>query len=163
MKLIFNYILTKFSHMFQYTLTSKLDISIQETILDQIATCTSQNVQQSQKGTLNILFVDELRIQNLNKNYRNKDAPTDVLSFHYFEDFSDLNQTDIAWEIVICENIMRNNAQEYKVPVLEEFYKIIIHATLHILGYDHENDKDHAEMKKLEEAIYAKVFEESAL
>jgi ssRNA-specific RNase YbeY (16S rRNA maturation enzyme) len=50
------------------------------------------------------VFLDDISIKNLNKMYRNVDSTTDVLSFHYFDDFSFLSKNDIAGEIVMSEN-----------------------------------------------------------
>ena len=56
----------------------------------------SEQVSITQAGTVNIAFLSDDEIQELNKNYRNIDKTTDVLSFHYFEDFSDLKSDEIA-------------------------------------------------------------------
>jgi probable rRNA maturation factor len=50
---------------------------------------------------INIVFLDDNSIKNLNKKYRNIDSSTDVLSFHYFDDFSTLNKDEIAGEIIL--------------------------------------------------------------
>jgi ssRNA-specific RNase YbeY (16S rRNA maturation enzyme) len=49
----------------------------------------------------------------LNKDYRNIDKATDVLSFHYFDDFSDLNPEDIAGELIFCEEKIVTQGDEY--------------------------------------------------
>jgi probable rRNA maturation factor len=69
----------------------------------------------------------------LNKIYRKKDSVTDVLSFHYFDDFSELKKSDIAGEIVLCEEVVKKQAVEYGLGEEKEFYKLIIHSVLHIL------------------------------
>jgi probable rRNA maturation factor len=69
----------------------------------------------------------------LNKTYRKKDSVTDVLSFHYFEDFSGLKKNDIAGEIVLCEEVLKKQAIEYVLGEEKEFYKLIIHSVLHII------------------------------
>jgi rRNA maturation RNase YbeY len=52
-------------------------------------------------------------MQELNKNYRNIDTTTDVLSFHYFEDFSSLKQKEIAGEIILSQNKIISQSKEY--------------------------------------------------
>ena len=59
------------------------------------------------------MFVDAESIQNLNKKYRNKDEVTDVLSFHYFDDFSFLSENDVAGEIVLHQDKIISQGQEY--------------------------------------------------
>ena len=119
----------------------------------------SNIVCKAQKWTLNIVFVDKDSIQKLNNTYRKTDKITDVLSFTYHDDFTKLNNEDIAWEIILCEEKIKSQAKEYWLWEEKEFYKLIIHSTLHILWYDHELDKDYKKMQQLEEKIWQKVFE----
>lgn len=74
-----------------------------QNVLDEISSIISNTIDRAQNGTLNIVFMSPEGIQNLNKTYRNIDACTDVLSFHYFDDFSLLQDTDVAGELVFCE------------------------------------------------------------
>jgi probable rRNA maturation factor len=64
--------------------------------IDTILELVSNKVLKTQKGTLNIVFLDQESIKNLNKEYREIDKTTDVLSFHYFDNFDELNNEDIA-------------------------------------------------------------------
>ncbi len=82
-------------------------------------------------------------MQALNKQYREKDMTTDVLSFHYFEDFSSLTPDDTAGEILLSESKVQSQAQEYNHTVEAEVYKLVIHGILHIIGYDHETDEEY--------------------
>ena len=107
---------------------------------------------------LNIVFVSNKKIQELNKNYRKRDSITDVLSFHYYDDFSTLEESEIAGEIIISEEKIIEQAKEYKLWSELEFYKLLIHSSLHILWYDHENDKDYKIMKEKEDTIWENIF-----
>lgn len=107
---------------------------------------------------LNIVFVSNKKIQELNKNYRKIDSITDVLSFHYYDDFSTLEESEIAGEIIISEEKIIEQAKEYKLWSELEFYKLLIHSSLHILWYDHENDKDYKIMKEKEDTIWENIF-----
>ena len=107
---------------------------------------------------LNIVFVSNKKIQELNKNYRKRDSITDVLSFHYYDDFSTLEESEIAGEIIISEEKIIEQAKEYKLWSELEFYKLLIHSSLHILWYDHENDKDYKIMKEKEDTIWKNIF-----
>ncbi|MDF1682531.1 MAG: rRNA maturation RNase YbeY [Patescibacteria group bacterium] len=82
--------------MFSYILISKPSFDIKEKEIDNIFESISNNIQKKQNGTLNIVFLDDDSIQNLNKKYRNIDKTTDVLSFHYFDDFRELKKEDTA-------------------------------------------------------------------
>jgi len=107
---------------------------------------------------LNIAFVKNDEIKELNKNYRNKDSVTDVLSFHYYDDFSTLNENEIAGEIILSEDKVIEQWKEYKLWSELEFYKLFIHSSLHILWYDHEEDNDYKIMKEKEDIIWSSIF-----
>jgi probable rRNA maturation factor len=100
-------------------------------------------------------------IQELNKMHRGIDKTTDVLSFHYFEDFTDLKDDEIAGEIIMSETKILSQAKEYGNTSEAEFAKLLIHSTLHLLGYDHENDEEYEEMhieeQKIEKILLEKM------
>ena len=146
--------------MFQYTLLSSPSFSMDETVVQSIFKTIGNTLQESQNGTLNIVFVNDEEIQYLNKTYREKDSVTDVLSFHYFEDFSDLEKDDIAGELIFCESKILSQWLEYWLGSEKEFYKLLIHSILHILWYDHETDEEYEEMQPLEDKIAEKIFGE---
>lgn len=145
--------------MFNHILISKPSFDINEKLIDNIFKACSNLVEIDQKWTINIVFLDDESIKNLNKNYRNIDKTTDVLSFHYFDDFSKLDKNETAWEIVLSEEKIISQWKEYWLWSEGEFYKLIIHSILHILGFDHEEDDEYIEMKKYEDLIYKEVFE----
>jgi len=144
--------------MFSLKVLENPGFSYSQNTLDEISLVISKNILQQQKWTLNIVFVEPVSIQNLNKKYRNIDKITDVLSFHYHEDFSDLGKDDIAGELVFCEEKILSQWEEYGLGSEKEFYKLVIHSVLHILGFDHEDDDEYEEMKKYEEIVWDKLF-----
>lgn len=97
---------------------------------------------------LNIVFIDKYGIKELNSNFRGIDSETDVLSFSYDED-------EIFGEVVICPEVIRDQAKEYGNTFEEELTYMLIHGILHLAGYDHENDREKAkEMFDLQEKIF---------
>jgi len=144
--------------MFSLKVVEKPSFWYQQNTLDDISRVISKNILEQQKWTLNIVFVEPDSIQNLNKTYRNIDSVTDVLSFHYHENFSDLEENDIAGELVFCEEKIISQWKEYGLWSEKEFYKLLIHSVLHILGFDHEDDTEYEEMKKWEELVWKEVF-----
>ncbi len=80
---------------------------------------------------LSIALVGQGRIKELNKRYRKKDKPTDVLSFRY----------DDWGEVVICPEEVKKNAQQFKVTYQKELARVLVHGVLHILGYNHQQMK----------------------
>jgi len=145
--------------MFSYILNNKPKFNINTKTIDDIFNNIFNNVSIIQKWTLNIVFMDNDSIQKLNKDYRNIDKSTDVLSFHYYDDFSDLKSEEIAGEIILSENKIISQWKEYKLWSEKEFYKLLIHSILHILGYDHEEDNDYKIMQEKETLIWNEVFE----
>ena len=145
--------------MFNYILTSTPSFDINTKSIDDILKTISNIVLKEQKWTLNIVFLDPYSIQKLNNDYRNINKTTDVLSFHYFDDFSNLKNEDIAWEIILSEEKIKSQAIEYWLWEENEFYKLLIHSILHILGYDHELDNDYKKMQAIEDKIWKEVFE----
>lgn len=144
--------------MFKYNLTIIPSFDINIKYIDTIFNISSKIVNKEQKWTLNIVFLDPDSIQNLNKTYRWIDKTTDVLSFHYFDDFSELDNDDIAWEIILSEEKIKSQAIEYWLWEEKEFYKLLIHSILHILWYDHELDNEYRIMQELEDKIWQEVF-----
>jgi len=104
-------------------------------------------------GDINIVFVDNKYIQKLNKEYRGVDTPTDVLSFKLDENRND-------GEIYISGEYVYKSFKREKFT--EEILRLIIHGTLHILGYDHIDSLDenpNEEMFKLQEKLLFKYIE----
>ena len=145
--------------MFDYNLLNIPDIKLNSKIIDKIFKKVFNNVEKKQNWTINIVFVDSESIKKLNNNYRKINKVTDVLSFHYFDDFSKLEKKDIAWEIILNFDKIIEQAKEYNWTKEEEFYKLLIHSILHILWYDHETDNDYTIMLKIEKMIWQEVFE----
>jgi probable rRNA maturation factor len=87
------------------------------------------------KMELSIVLVSDPQIRRLNKLYRNKDKPTDVLSFPIGEK---VNGWLILGDIVISVDTARRQAQELGHSLEEELKRLLVHGLVHLLGYDHE-------------------------
>lgn len=145
--------------MFKYKLINKPNIKVNKKTIDYIFDMFSKTLKETQKWTLNIVFLDDNSIKKLNNKYRKINKTTDVLSFHYFDNFSNLKNNDIAWEIIMSESKIISQAKEYSLWEEKEFYKLLIHSVLHILWYDHEIEKDYEIMQSIEEKIWKEVFD----
>jgi len=101
-----------------------------------------------------IIFVDEKTIQDINRDYRGIDRVTDVISFA-FEDNGKLvyNDRRLLGEIYICIPRMKEQALEYGHSEKRELSFLAVHGLLHLLGYDHMNEKDEKIMFALQELI----------
>ena len=91
------------------------------------------------KADLSVVFIGPAEIQKLNKKYRKKNLPTDVLSFNYGD----------SGEVVICPQVVKQNAKKYGETFEKETVRVLTHGILHVLGYDHEK-KDGKMIKKQE-------------
>jgi probable rRNA maturation factor len=87
------------------------------------------------KVELSIALVSDAHIKRLNKLYRNKDKPTDVLSFPIGEKVEDWL---ILGDIVISVDTAKRQAQELGHSLEEELKRLLVHGLVHLLGYDHE-------------------------
>lgn len=145
--------------MFSLQILEKPSFPLTQKVLDDIAQSISDTIDTEQFWVVNLVFLDPQSIQNLNKTYRGKDSVTDVLSFHYHADFGELSEEDLAGEIVFCEERVISQGKEYGLWTEKEFYKLVIHSVIHLLGYDHETEEEYREMQELEDRVWEEVFE----
>ena len=112
------------------------------------------NHEKVDKCIFSIIFVDEKEIQKINKEYRNIDKVTDVISFA-FEDNEDISYNDIRilGDIYICIPRMISQSEEYGHSQKRELSFLTVHGLLHLLGYDHQNKEEEKEMFGLQELI----------
>ncbi len=103
---------------------------------------------------LNIIIVDEEKIKYLNKTYRNKDSVTDVISFALEDDDTFIKtEYKVLGDIYICLNRAKMQAVEYNHSLKRELSFLTVHGILHLLGYDHMNEKDEKVMFELQKEI----------
>ncbi len=145
--------------MFGFNIITLPHFSINNKTIDTILFCISNIVKNKQNWTINIVFLDRDSIKKLNNKYRKVNKTTDVLSFHYFNNFDKLKRSEIAWEIVLNEEKIIKQAIEYKLWIEKEFYKLLIHSILHILWFNHEKEEDYKIMNTFENIIWLEVFE----
>ncbi len=98
---------------------------------------------------LSIVFLGEKKMRELNRMYRGKDKPTNVLSFP--EEELGLG------ELVLCPAAIRKDAVKYGITFKAELYRIFIHGLLHLLGYGHEKDADFKIMSHKEEKYFSLI------
>jgi len=87
------------------------------------------------EAELTVRIVDEYEIKELNKQYRNKDKPTNVLSFPADKDLP--VPIPLLGDLVICAEVVAKEAVEQNKPLIAHWAHMVIHGTLHLLGYDH--------------------------
>ena len=140
----------------------KVDLKIVRAILKKIVAYYGE------KRDFSVTFVTDDEIQELNREYRERDAPTDILTFRLDdapsfpisfdeEDMDFLNNEEMG-DIFISLDTMRRNAEEFGVGEEEELSRLLLHGILHLRGLDHKtNDFDKEEMLKEQEEVLTKL------
>lgn len=109
---------------------------------------------------MSIVLGDDALVQRLNRDYRGKDKPTNVLSFAFADNDSE-PETDpdapiMLGDIVLSVDTLRREAAEQSKPFDHHLAHLVVHGVLHLLGYDHEGGAEEAEaMESLEAGILA--------
>lgn len=107
-------------------------------------------------GEVSVMFVDDEAIHELNKNHRDKDSPTDVLSFPQYESIKDDEEIDpyiILGDIVISTETAIRQAESFGHSLLREIGFLVVHSMFHLFGYDHDTDEHTKEMRQKEEKV----------
>lgn len=102
------------------------------------------------------MIVDDAAIQEINRDYLNKDRPTNVISFAMQEGEGGGVQPDLLGDVVISAETAARDASEAQNSFESELYFLLLHGILHLLGYDHERGSE--EDAKLMEAREREVF-----
>lgn len=116
----------------------------------------------SDDAQISVTFVDNVQIHELNREYRNVDRPTDVLSFPLGEngeyDIDNSSGAILLGDIVISAEKALEQAEEYGHSPEREIAFLTVHSMLHLLGYDHETSKeDEEQMFALQEKILESI------
>ncbi|MFZ5929812.1 MAG: rRNA maturation RNase YbeY [Pseudomonadota bacterium] len=104
---------------------------------------------------ISIVLADDAFVRDLNRQYRNIDRPTNVLSFPADDD--DGLGPRLLGDVVLAYETVQREADAAGKPLLDHVSHLIIHGTLHLLGFDHEDEQEAIEMEALETAILARL------
>lgn len=125
--------------------------------LKKVATLCLQELNLNQRN-LSILVTNDAEIKELNRDFRNKDKPTDVLSFSMDEGEGVLGENHLKdlGDVVISLDTASTQARECKVSLKQELSRLLIHGILHLAGYEHENVSEERvrEMEEKEKEIF---------
>ena len=100
---------------------------------------------------MTVRIVDEAESHELNLTYRGKDRPTNVLSFPF--ECPDEVVLPLLGDLVICRQVVEREAVEQEKPLMAHWAHMVVHGSLHLLGYDHIEDDEAEEMESLETQI----------
>lgn len=111
---------------------------------------------------LSILIVSDQEIRGINRDYLQRDKPTNVISFAMQEGEGSGVQPDLLGDIVISADTAARDAAEAGLPLESELFFLLLHGILHLLGYDHERgtEEDARRMEAREREIFASIREE---
>ena len=104
---------------------------------------------------ISLSFVSEAEIRKLNRDYRDKDSVTDVLSFPLDDDFA--IQTNLLGDIIICCKRAIEQAKEYNHSIKREIVYLVVHSMFHLLGYDHIDESDKIIMRNKEKSALKEI------
>lgn len=99
---------------------------------------------------ITVRFVDEPEGRELNRDFRKKDYATNVLSFVY-------EAEPVQGDLVICAPVVAREAREQRKTLEAHYAHLVVHGTLHLQGYDHENDAEAQVMEARESEIVIKL------
>lgn len=119
-------------------------------------TAALQHIDRSASAELCIRIVDAAESQALNREYRGRDAPTNVLSFAADEALWPAGEAPLG-DLVICAPLVKQESVSQAKPLEAHWCHLCIHGLLHLAGYDHESDADAHDMEALEIAILANL------
>jgi probable rRNA maturation factor len=128
--------------------------------LNKITRLVEKNTEldKNKNWVLDLFLINEKESQKLNKQYRQKDYPTDVLAFPFYYLYQkELNNCDNLGDIFICYPVVQKQAKEYQHSFDYEFCFLFTHGMLHLLGYDHEVPKEKKTMFGLQDLILNEI------
>ena len=99
-------------------------------------------------------FVSAEEITRINKNYLSHDYATDVITFDYSRD------KELKAEAYICPQEVKSNAKKYSQTFENELVRVLVHALLHVCGYDDKADESKLKMRNKED-LYIKIYQTS--
>lgn len=130
------------------------DITEELSVLKKVLNLTLKK-EKVKKATFNIIFITDSEIQKINKQYRNQDKPTDVISFALEENKKEqaFLKERVLGDIYISIDRAKKQADDYNHSLKRELCFLAVHGLLHLLGYDHQTKEEEKIMFKKQELI----------
>ena len=121
--------------------------------------CADQEGIDPDRVEISLTLVDAEEIQQLNRDYRNVDKITDVLSFPQYDDLNELPEEGeiMLGDVIICRQRAEEQAEEFGHSVEREMVYLFVHSVCHLLGYDHMEEDEKAEMRAKEESVMEQI------
>lgn len=126
-------------------LANEQGLAFDEVRLTALARHTLDEEEVEDGSELSLLFVSAGHIRRLNKRFADENRATDVLAFPMMEDDEEEGAL-LLGDVVVCPEVAERNAAEMEHDLGTELEALVVHGTLHLLGYDHETDEERARM-----------------
>lgn len=127
-----------------------------ETRIKSIASVAMQHLDVAE-GELSVLLTDDATIHPLNRDWRGKDRPTDVLSFSQLEGEPIPGVPLMLGDVIISLETAKRQADERGHSLDQEVQILLVHGIVHLLGYDHEVESEAEEMEAIEREIHGLI------
>ncbi len=145
------------------------NLNIDIELLKRVSGYIADKFDRDKNRELNIIFVERQKIRKLNKEYRNKDCETDVLSFSYEQPntpglFDNAHGFMVAGEIIISPEVAKDNSENVDRGYFDswnltrEIVLLITHGILHLHSFDHEKKHEEVEMENIQNSLLRDVF-----
>ncbi|MBQ5683919.1 MAG: rRNA maturation RNase YbeY [Peptococcaceae bacterium] len=127
--------------------------------INKVAAICLKEEQIPEEAEVDLLFVDNEAIREMNREYRDKDSATDVLSFPMYEADEEIDDEDeiLFGDIVISLERAQEQCEEYGHSLDREVMYLLVHGLLHLAGYDHMEEEEKKEMRAREEELLAVI------
>ncbi len=139
------------------------EFELEKELLDKMeegaSLCVEEEGLDPEMVEISLTLVDAEEIQMLNRDYRGVDKVTDVLSFPQFDDFDEIYEDEeiLLGDVVICRQQAEAQAEEFGHSAEREMVYLFVHSVCHLLGYDHMEDEEKAEMRAKEESVMERI------
>lgn len=112
-----------------------------------------------EESQITVRIVEEAEISQLNASYRHKEGPTNVLSFPFKAPpgIPIEESAGSLGDLVICASIVEKEAVQQNKEIMQHWAHMIVHGTLHLLGYDHQTEQEAEDMEGLESTVLARM------
>lgn len=139
------------------------EFALEQELLDKMeegaALCVTEEGINVERVEISLTLVDGEEIRELNRDYRNVDKVTDVLSFPQYDNIEQMPDDEeiLLGDVVICKEQAEIQASEYGHSLEREMVYLFIHSVCHLLGYDHMDEDEKAVMRAKEESVMERV------
>ncbi len=123
-------------------ISDRQNINVNQDLVKELSKFVLRQEKAGDESEISVSFVQADEIKSLNKNYRQIDKVTDVLSFSFNDNET---KSPMLGDVVLCLTQVQKKAKEQAISFDEYFSLLVVHSTLHLLGYSHETD-EHAKV-----------------